>query len=98
MSNIPEARAEIEQVIVKLKHYGMLTVAHELEQARKKLDRKVATRRTPTRLPPLNADQWDHIKRLATTSKSQQDIAVVVGVNAGRVSEVINGLRSRPAT
>lgn len=49
----------------------------------------------PVKHPKVTKEQADEIKRLHAIDPSlhQQEIAEMVGTNAGRVSEVLNGLR-----
>jgi predicted XRE-type DNA-binding protein len=49
---------------------------------------------TPTSRPRLTADLAAQIKKLATTtSLFQHEIAAALGLNQGRVSEVLSGKR-----
>lgn len=89
MSNIPEARITIEEALEINAKVGRL-----LRAALPQLDREKPVRKAPAtsrRVTDKVAAQIRHLA--ATTSLSQQEIALAVGVTGGRVSEVIRGLR-----
>lgn len=95
-SNIPGARQMIGEALDQLyQQQEVLDAAiAKLEQARALMWRANADKVTKTRHPQLTRQQKQEIKRLRDeTDMSEQQIAVQVGTNAGRVSEVVNGLR-----
>jgi hypothetical protein len=50
------------------------------------------------RSPRLTQSMADHIRQLRRTGMMQHDIAAHVGVNQGRISEVLTGKRFPPQT
>lgn len=97
-TNIPEARRLIQSVIDNyLCDECLISKAPDaipiLKEALEMMTRTI-TRKTPHKHHGPNDEQKATIRHLAnTTLMSQMEIADLVGVNPGRVSEVINGLR-----
>lgn len=91
-SNVPFARGEFEKIARSLRAKGDSFHADWVESLLHHLHRKDPVRRTPARHPAPTKAQKARIRRLARdTDLSQQAIAEAVGVNAGRVSETLNG-------
>jgi hypothetical protein len=95
MSNIPRAYAELGELIT----YAEMpdTVRKRLELIRSWLPRAQSIRRAPTssvKLTPT-VKQRIHDLKLANPRMSEQEIAVAVNVNAGRVSETLTGKRGK---
>ncbi len=88
-SNIPMAR----EIVAKVASQVPPEQRAELERALGMMTRRQPARRAPTQYSgALNEYQRNQIDALVKTNLSQQDIAVRVGTNAGRVSEYINGV------
>ena len=88
MSNIPYARDLVARAMLQSDDADVVTL---LEQALDNMVRKSPVRRAP-RKNTMDASKVEAIREAAdhNPSMSFQDIAVLVGVNAGRVSEVLN--------
>lgn len=91
-SDVPRARGELTLIADSLRAKGDAHHANWLESMMHLLHRKPVVRKTPVRNPPPSRAQRIRVLRLArATDLSQQAIAEVVGLNAGRVSEILNG-------
>lgn len=90
-SNIPKARSLIEDVIADavLEPWACKNLSDALDLMTRRSPKHRAARRSA----PLTDDKAQEIKatRLRFPSWSLQQIAVSCQVNAGRVSEVLNG-------
>lgn len=101
MSDIPQARGIIDDVRMQL--YSADTplavsslelIADRLTEALNLLTRRPYVRKTPAKNHGVTDIQKERIVLLAnSTDMSQLEIGMDVGVNPGRVSEVLNGLR-----
>lgn len=94
-SNIPEARARLSALAEQMRRDGIGTYAEKIEnEVLPLMTRRPAVRKAPIKKNPVTPHIIAEIRRLArTTSLYNDEIAGRVGVNPGRVSEVINGLR-----
>jgi plasmid maintenance system antidote protein VapI len=96
MSDIPKARGLLEEVLDSSYLEG--PEAEKIAEALSLMTRKSASRVAPSKNRGVTPEQWDKVVRLSSvTSKSQHEIAAAVGLNPGRVSEILNGKRKRPA-
>lgn len=95
MSNIPLARGIIDDVRLSLLDIdGNEALAMRLDEALALLTRRPYVRKTPAKNHGVTDIQKERIVLLAnSTDMSQLEIGMDVGVNPGRVSEVLNGLR-----
>lgn len=96
MSNIPEAREIIAQVHDTLLSMGLAADAARLSQALRLLVRRpYAREKAPARSAWVDASLAAEIRKMARTypNMPQQKIAEAFGVNAGRVSEALQGDR-----
>lgn len=97
MSDVPAARQRLLSLAKELRQQGEVELVEDLEAIEQMLHRKPAKRTTPVKNRGMTSAQWDEITHLSrVTQMSQSQIAAKVGLNAGRVSEVINGHRKRP--
>lgn len=86
MSNIPQARKELEQVLT------MIDVMHAtIEGALKMLDRRKPGFRAERSTPALSPIQKQRCRDLRKKGYSVLKIAQILKTNHGRVSEAING-------
>ncbi|SDU00798.1 hypothetical protein [Stappia sp. ES.058] len=90
MSNIPLARKKISRVIEELMKKGEDDLAEELCEAMQLLFRRSPVRRMPNKSSVVTVDMRKKIVDLAkTTDLHAAEIAAVLKVNPGRVSEVL---------
>jgi predicted XRE-type DNA-binding protein len=95
-SDIPEARLQLRGIASRLRaDHGLDDIAWEIEAITDSLlTRKYSGRQAPATSVPLDADIVQGVQHyLKTTDKSQQEIAAIFNINAGRVSEIANRLR-----
>jgi hypothetical protein len=93
-SDIPGARIVLEQLHKDLMRRHLLDEAQQERIALAKMVRATPVRRTPVRNIRVTRKQRAMVLSLArTTDLSQQEIAEQVGLNHGRVSEILNDLR-----
>ena len=91
-SNVPEAREDIQIIVNDLRAQGDHAMADRLEAVLHKMHRRPPVRETRKKIPAPTKSQKDQVRFLArTTDMSQLEIAVAVGLNPGRVSEILNG-------
>lgn len=97
MSNIPQARAVLKTVAQNLKSGGMTKAeaATAIRSTMRLLTRKSPVRRAPRAKRYVTRRLAGEIRAFARQNPSMhmQDIAAHFGVNIGRVSEVLSGLR-----
>lgn len=93
MTKIPETRKQLERIASDPAMPPHL--AADLRTCISDLVRDPAVRKAPTQSSPVTPQVKQQIKTLAANNPdmSMQDIADLVGVNIGRVSEVLNGKR-----
>jgi hypothetical protein len=93
---VPEIQARLREIAEELR-WGMATptfaLGNELDSLAAELSRRKGAKGPPTS-QPMTAERHERIKTLAKYGISQQAIATLVGVNAGRVSEVLKGKRT----
>jgi hypothetical protein len=95
MSDIPRAYRELGELIDKAEMSDRLRA--RLVLVRSLLPRARSIRRAPitsVKLTPI-VKQRIHDIKLANPKMSEQEIAVLVNVNAGRVSETLTGKRGK---
>ena len=93
MSNIPKARRELVRIARRLRAYGEAAgrIVHVIDQY---LHRRSAARHMPIRSRSVTRSVREQIVDLAeNTDMHSAEIAAKVGVNPGRVSEVLHGDR-----
>ena len=94
MSNVPLGREELLELAAEFREAGSTDVAERIETiVFNRLFRKITKDRSPVKSVQMNAQlAWRivHIHR-RYPEKSTQEIAEMVGVNPGRVSEAIAG-------
>jgi hypothetical protein len=94
MSNIPLARQTIEQIARELNRAGQRDLARRLSNVTSLLHRRPAARRMPIHSNPITPAIRQQILELArTTDMHSSEIAAQLGVNPGRVSEILQGDR-----
>jgi len=94
MSNIPRARDLILEVTATLDEQGDHEVAEQLRAAIALMVRRSAARRAPAHSAEVTESVRAEIIALAAdTDLHSSEIAARVGVNPGRVSEVLHGDR-----
>jgi DNA-binding transcriptional regulator YiaG len=88
-SDVPGAREILKEVRRQL-----LAQLDEIDRALEKMVRSSPDKKTRVRHGPPTPTQIARVKALRKlTDMSEQQIAVEVGLNAGRVSEIVKGLR-----
>ena len=95
MSNIPEARRILSEVATAL-HAGRCSrgdAAALIDEALSMMTRERMVRRAPEKSKPLTAEVRAKIFAMAKTDMHMGDIAHQLGINQGRVSEVLTGKR-----
>lgn len=94
-SNIPLAREELLKIALDVESNGDTANADNIRHiVSRLLKRRRGSRSAPAQHARPTRKQVDEVKKLAkTTSLSQQEIAEKVDLNAGRVSEILAGLR-----
>ena len=91
-SNIPEARRQLRDIAKNLEATDPTAAAEITTVVNDLMIRNPAVRTTPVRQGPPTADQIRKVKVLARTTRlSQQEIGIQTNLNAGRVSEILNG-------
>lgn len=94
MSNIPEARTQLYRLVSRLNSLGHPAEADILTNIiRNLLVRKSPVRRAPAKRKSITPSIRAVVKRLAKTDLHLHEIAQRVGLNPGRVSEIINDKR-----
>lgn len=97
MSNIPFARTTLQRLAFDLRTNAIsrLEAADEINTLLQMLARKSPVRRAPVKKRGITPDLRSVILRYASDHPKAhlQDIADRFGVNPGRVSEILNGLR-----
>jgi streptomycin 6-kinase len=95
MSNIPKARRELGRIARRLRAYGEDDAAGRIgDVVERYLHRRPPVRQMPIRSRPLTRRVKEKIIELAeNTELHSAEIAAEVGVNPGRVSEVLHGDR-----
>ncbi len=93
MSDIPKARLELHRIAHRLRTHGeddaALRIAEVIDQY---LHRRPPVRQMPIRSRPVTRQVKERIIELAiNTELHAAEIAAEVGVNPGRVSEVLHG-------
>ncbi|HVT83089.1 MAG TPA: hypothetical protein VHM90_20800 [Phycisphaerae bacterium] len=96
MSNIVRARELIEQIADNLDHGGNASAAaKQLRAVLALMKRRSYVRRAPVHSNPVTPAIKAQIIALANANPAmhESEIAAQLGVNPGRVSEVLHGLR-----
>jgi hypothetical protein len=96
MSDIPEARAQLAEIGMELELLGLHSLARQVGEVREMMHRRpYARERAPARSVYADASMAADIRKMARTypTMTQQAIGEAFGVNAGRVSEALQGLR-----
>jgi hypothetical protein len=96
MSDIPEARAQLAEIGMELELLGLHHLARQVGEVRDMMHRRpYARERAPARSVYADATMAAEIRQMARTypTMTLQAIAEAHGVNAGRVSEALQGLR-----
>lgn len=96
MSNVPKARAQLFAISEELERMGVAVEAAEIRLViQEYLTRQSPIRRAPRKAFRLSPSIAAEIQRMAEADprKSQLEIATALGVNPGRVSEVLNNKR-----
>lgn len=94
MSNIPLARERIAQIANELRRAGQRDLAARLAGVTGLLNRRPAARRMRVRSRSITPTIREQILDLArTTDLHSSEIAARLGVNPGRVSEILQGDR-----
>jgi hypothetical protein len=94
MSNIPKARERLLGVARRLReldHHTEAKLIHDIVHVL--LVRQSPIRRAPRKPYNITPSIRAEIKRLADTDMHIHEIGQRVGINPGRVSEIINGKR-----
>lgn len=93
MSNIPKARCELGRIARRLRAYGDDEAAGRIgDVIDRYLHRRPPVRQMAARSRPVTRRVKEQIVELAqTTELHSAEIAIQVGVNPGRVSEVLHG-------
>ena len=92
-SDIPRAREMLGWLATGLRTEGQLEYADAIEMVvAKYMHRAAPDKRTMSKLPsPTRAQIAEVLALRTTTEMSQLEIAVRVGLNPGRVSEIVHG-------
>lgn len=94
MSNIPLARHTIEQIAGELRRVGQRDLARRLSGVTTLLHRRPAARRMPIHSNTITpAIRQQVLELVRTTDLHSSEIAAQLGVNPGRVSEILQGDR-----
>jgi hypothetical protein len=96
MSDVPRARAQLAEIGMELQLLGLHHLARQVGEVREMMHRRpYARERAPARSVYADATLAAEIRQMARTypTMSLQKIAEAHGVNAGRVSEALQGLR-----
>jgi hypothetical protein len=90
MSNVPAARRQIAEIIEALETVGDIESATKLRDALDLLYRRSPVRRMRKKSPRITGEMRRQIIDLArTTDLHNAEIAAILEVNPGRVSEVL---------
>jgi hypothetical protein len=96
-SNIPKAREILDDVMENLEALEPHQVKHRISVALNHMTRSSPANRASVKSNPITDEILEKIRALGHEAVdldlSQQDIANAVGVNPGRVSEVLRGRR-----
>ena len=96
-SNIPKAREILDDLMENLEALEPHQVKHRISVALNHMTRSSPASRASVKSNPITDEILEKIRALGHESVdldlSQQDIANAVGVNPGRVSEVLRGRR-----
>lgn len=96
-SNIPKAREILDDVMENLEFLEPHQVKHRISVALNHMTRSSPANRASVKSNPITDEILGKIRALGHEAVdldlSQQDIANAVGVNPGRVSEVLRGRR-----
>ena len=96
-SNIPKAREILDDVIENLEALEPHQVKHRISVALNHMTRSSPANRASVKSNPITDEMLGKSRALGHEAVdldlSQQDIANAVGVNPGRVSEVLRGRR-----
>jgi hypothetical protein len=95
MSNIGAARRRLQSVAHELRKAGLRDLATRVtDTVNDLMYRRRPARRAPTHSNPVTPDVIREVRRLAkTTNMHSSEIAAELGVNPGRVSEILQGDR-----
>ncbi|MGJ0621485.1 MAG: hypothetical protein ACR65Z_12350 [Methylocystis sp.] len=94
MSNIPEARRILKQIVEELKEKGDYETVERLIEVESLLVRRPAARIAPIQSQPVTPEVRALVLKLAkTTDLQSSQIAAQLNVNPGRVSEILQGDR-----
>jgi hypothetical protein len=96
---IPHARTRIDAIIHRLQHdatYGRKAIVADLIEVKEMMFRKPPIRRAKVKARRITEEQVRLVIELAERHPNmhQHEIGHRVGLNAGRVSEILNGLRA----
>lgn len=91
-TNVPAARAELLEIAERLRQVGLGADADRIAVlCRDMLTRKPSGRRATTQRRAVTPEIEAEVKHLLfTTRLPQEDIARMVGIDGGRVSEILN--------
>jgi len=96
-SNIPKAREILDEVMEDLELLEPHQVKHRISMALSHMTRSSPANRASVKSNAITEEILEKIRKLGHEAVdldlSQQDIANAVGVNPGRVSEVLRGRR-----
>lgn len=96
-SNIPKAREILEELVKDAEFLDMWEVRLRVKEALGHMTRSSPKSRATVKSNPITDEILEKIRALGHEAVdldlSQQDIANAVGVNPGRVSEVLRGRR-----
>lgn len=92
-SDIPGARVELFKIAEELAALAPQHATRIRDIIESMMIRKGYKRISDPHCGPITDAVKAQIRQLARTKLSQQQIAVRLGINAGRVSEVLNGRR-----
>ena len=93
MSNIPEARRRLADVRNRLTTTDPDAVS-EITAILNLMHRRPVIRRTPIKARPITDSVKRRVSELAaTTVMPQREIAAAMGIDGGRVSEILHGDR-----
>lgn len=94
MSNIPEARTQLYKILHRLDSIGHHSEADDiLSVIQNLMTRKSPVRRMPAKRTKITPSIRATVKRLAKTDLHLHEIGQKVGLNPGRVSEILNDKR-----
>jgi hypothetical protein len=96
VSDVPRARAQLAEIGMELELLGLHHLARQVGEVREMMHRRpYARERAPARSVYADASLAAEIRKMAATypAMTLQAIGEAFGVNAGRVSEALQGLR-----